>query len=141
MLPCGIIFSLISYHDREEVFSGLITWLQATFGCRLPIVQGGTISFLVPTLAILGLPTWKCPEQSILTAMTPEQRREVWTTRMCELSGAIAVSALFQLFGGKLKTFEIIIVILSNEFKNEDHNLTTCFLFDYYAILKSDFRF
>ncbi|CAG4975797.1 unnamed protein product [Colias eurytheme] len=92
--------------DRSNIIStmifvtGLITWLQATFGCRLPIVQGGTISFLVPTLAILGLPAWKCPEQATLAAMSPEERRTVWTSRMCELSGAIAVSALFQVFGG-----------------------------------------
>ncbi|XP_072931627.1 solute carrier family 23 member 2 isoform X2 [Epargyreus clarus] len=92
--------------DRSNIIStmifvtGLITWLQATFGCRLPIVQGGTISFLVPTLAILGLPMWKCPEPEKLSAMTDEERRQVWTSRMCELSGAIAVSALFQLFCG-----------------------------------------
>ena len=42
--------------------SGLITLLQSTFGCRLPIIQGGTFSFLVPTLAILALPQYKCPE-------------------------------------------------------------------------------
>ncbi|XP_026324801.1 solute carrier family 23 member 2 isoform X5 [Hyposmocoma kahamanoa] len=92
--------------DRSNIIStmifvtGLITWLQATFGCRLPIVQGGTISFLVPTLAILGLPAWKCPPADALAAMTEDQRRFVWTSRMCELSGAIAVSALFQLFLG-----------------------------------------
>ncbi|CAH0723097.1 unnamed protein product, partial [Brenthis ino] len=92
--------------DRSNIIStmifvtGLITWLQATFGCRLPIVQGGTISFLVPTLAILGLPAWKCPGSEVLAAMNAEQRREVWTSRMCELSGAIAVAALFQMFGG-----------------------------------------
>ncbi|XP_063618829.1 solute carrier family 23 member 2 [Cydia splendana] len=92
--------------DRSNIIStmifvtGLITWLQATFGCRLPIVQGGTISFLVPTLAILGLPAWRCPPTEELQAMTDEERRTVWTTRMCELSGAIAVSALFQVFLG-----------------------------------------
>ncbi|XP_004926407.1 solute carrier family 23 member 2 isoform X1 [Bombyx mori] len=92
--------------DRSNIIStmifvtGLITWLQATFGCRLPIVQGGTISFLVPTLAILNLPAWKCPEEEILVAMSTEERRQVWTSRMCELSGAIAVAALFQLFLG-----------------------------------------
>ncbi|XP_063362401.1 solute carrier family 23 member 2 [Cydia amplana] len=92
--------------DRSNIIStmifvtGLITWLQATFGCRLPIVQGGTISFLVPTLAILGLPAWRCPPTEELAAMTDEERRVVWTTRMCELSGAIAVSALFQVFLG-----------------------------------------
>ncbi|XP_014362079.2 solute carrier family 23 member 2 [Papilio machaon] len=92
--------------DRSNIIStmifvtGLITWLQCTFGCRLPIVQGGTISFLVPTLAILGLPAWRCPEPHQLEAMTELERRHVWTSRMCELSGAIAVSALFQLFCG-----------------------------------------
>ena len=29
--------------------------------CRLPIVQASTLSFLVPTFAILSLPKWKCP--------------------------------------------------------------------------------
>ena len=32
------------------------TVLQVTLGCRLPIIQGGTFSFLVPTIAILSLP-------------------------------------------------------------------------------------
>ncbi|XP_048482727.1 solute carrier family 23 member 2 [Plutella xylostella] len=92
--------------DRSNIIStmifvtGLITWLQATYGCRLPIVQGGTISFLVPTLAILGLPAWKCPADAVLDAMGDEERREVWMSRMRELSGAIAVSALAQLFLG-----------------------------------------
>ncbi|CAB3248276.1 unnamed protein product [Arctia plantaginis] len=92
--------------DRSNIIStmifvtGLVTWLQSTFGCRLPIVQGGTISFLVPTLAILNLPVWQCPKPEILAAMTEEQQRSVWTTRMCELSGAIAVSALFQVVFG-----------------------------------------
>ncbi|KAJ4442141.1 hypothetical protein ANN_12007 [Periplaneta americana] len=80
--------------------TGLVTWFQATFGCRLPIVQGGTISFLVPTLAILNLPQWRCPEPEIVDAMTPENRTELWQIRMRELSGAIAVSAIFQLLIG-----------------------------------------
>ncbi|XP_053607315.1 solute carrier family 23 member 2 isoform X1 [Plodia interpunctella] len=103
---CPALCMLDTDPDRSNIIStmifvtGLITWLQATFGCRLPIVQGGTISFLVPTLAILGLPVWKCPSYDALVAMTEEQRKAVWMTRMCELSGAIAVSALFQLFLG-----------------------------------------
>merc|ERR1712001_2228 len=44
--------------------SGIITLLQVTFGIRLPIVQGGTFSFLVPTIAILSLPANKCPAES-----------------------------------------------------------------------------
>ncbi|CAH0397742.1 unnamed protein product [Chilo suppressalis] len=92
--------------DRSNIIStmifvtGLVTWLQATFGCRLPIVQGGTISFLVPTLAILGLPAWQCPAPEVLEAMSDGERRAVWTSRMCELSGAIAVSAILQMVFG-----------------------------------------
>ncbi|XP_044732390.1 solute carrier family 23 member 1 [Chrysoperla carnea] len=80
--------------------TGLVTWFQATFGCRLPIVQGGTISFLVPTLAILSLPQWKCPPEEIIDKMNPDERTELWQIRMRELSGAIAVSAIAQMLIG-----------------------------------------
>ncbi|KYN14148.1 Solute carrier family 23 member 2, partial [Trachymyrmex cornetzi] len=83
--------------------TGLVTFIQTTIGCRLPLVQGGTISFLVPTLAILNLPQWQCPAPEVLEQMSHENRTELWQIRMRELSGAIAVSALFQViigFGG-----------------------------------------
>ncbi|XP_039281057.1 solute carrier family 23 member 2 [Nilaparvata lugens] len=80
--------------------TGIVTFFQVTFGCRLPIVQGGTISFLVPTLAILNLPRWQCPAPAVLEAMSFENRTELWQVRMRELSGAIAVSALVQVFIG-----------------------------------------
>ncbi|XP_075211901.1 solute carrier family 23 member 2 isoform X2 [Lycorma delicatula] len=80
--------------------TGIVTYFQVTFGCRLPIVQGGTISFLVPTLAILSLPKWQCPAPEILDAMSLENRTELWQVRMRELSGAISVSALLQVFIG-----------------------------------------
>ena len=35
--------------------SGIATLLQTTFGNRLPVVQGGTFSFLAPTIAICGM--------------------------------------------------------------------------------------
>ena len=37
--------------------SGITTLLQTTWGNRLPIVQGGTFSFLAPTFAICGMDT------------------------------------------------------------------------------------
>uniref|UniRef100_A0A182JHQ1 Xanthine/uracil transporter n=1 Tax=Anopheles atroparvus TaxID=41427 RepID=A0A182JHQ1_ANOAO len=80
--------------------TGLITYVQATWGCRLPIVQGGTISFLVPTLAILNLPQWKCPPADQLDAMSDSERTELWQVRMRELSGAIAVAAVSQIVLG-----------------------------------------
>ncbi|MCA9550438.1 MAG: solute carrier family 23 protein [Myxococcales bacterium] len=39
--------------------SGITTWLQTTLGNRLPIVQGGTFSFLAATFAICGMATLK----------------------------------------------------------------------------------
>ncbi|KAF7988867.1 hypothetical protein HCN44_007177 [Aphidius gifuensis] len=90
-----------SYIISTMIFvTGLVTLFQTTFGCRLPLVQGGTISFLVPTLAILNLPQWKCPSSEIMNSMTSDNRTELWQLRMRELSGAIAVSALFQVFIG-----------------------------------------
>ena len=31
-------------------------------GCRLPIVQGGTFTFIVPTLSLLSVGKMSCPE-------------------------------------------------------------------------------
>jgi solute carrier family 23 (nucleobase transporter), member 1 len=80
--------------------TGIVTLIQAIFGCRLPLVQGGTISFLVPTLAILSLEKWKCPASSEISAMTADQKEELWQVRMRELSGAIMVASLFQVVIG-----------------------------------------
>lgn len=82
--------------------SGNVTIILVTFERILHIftVQGGTISFLVPTLAILNLPQWKCPAPEIIAAMTPDDKTELWEIRMRELSGAIAVSALVQVIIG-----------------------------------------
>ena len=60
--------------------TGLVTIFQTTFGCRLPLVQGGTISFLVPTLAILNLDKWRCPED--ISSMTNEEKEDLWLIRM-----------------------------------------------------------
>lgn len=37
---------------------------------RLPIVQGATFSFLGPTIAILNLPEYKCPDASAMVNQT-----------------------------------------------------------------------
>ncbi|XP_068722796.1 solute carrier family 23 member 2-like isoform X1 [Montipora capricornis] len=84
--------------------SGLVTLLQSTFGVRLPIVQGGTFSFLTPTFAILSLPQWTCPklddaENKNSTASFLDSD-DIWKPRMREIQGAIIVSALFQIVIG-----------------------------------------
>ncbi|XP_042871312.1 solute carrier family 23 member 2-like [Penaeus japonicus] len=78
--------------------SGIITLLQTTFGCRLPIVQGGTASFIVPTIAIITTSYDAC--DALPEGMTEAERQEVWQQRMREIQGAIAVSALFQILMG-----------------------------------------
>ncbi|XP_078378704.1 solute carrier family 23 member 2-like [Oculina patagonica] len=79
--------------------SGLVTLLQSTFGVRLPIVQGGTFSFLTPTFAILSLPQWTCPkpeENGNSTESSSINNDDIWKPRMREIQGAIMISSLFQ---------------------------------------------
>ena len=80
--------------------SGIITLLQCTLGVRLPIVQGGTLAFIIPTFAILNLPEWKCPAKEEMLNMTYEQKTEVWQLRMREVQGAIIVASLFEIAVG-----------------------------------------
>ena len=83
--------------------SGLVTLIQATFGVRLPIVQGGTFSFFAPTFAILALPHNKCPENFETEGwgdMSYEDKTEEWQKRMRELQGAIIVASLSQVVIG-----------------------------------------
>ncbi|NXO55248.1 S23A1 protein, partial [Aramus guarauna] len=96
---------LTQSHLISTIFfvSGICTLLQALFGVRLPIIQGGTFAFLTPTLAMLSLPKWKCPawtqNATLVNASSPEFI-EVWQTRMREVQGAIMVASCFQIFVG-----------------------------------------
>lgn len=76
--------------------SGIITLFQSTFGTRLPIVQGGSFSYLIPALSIMSLPKWKCPDAETLVALSEDERTECWQVRMRELQGAIIFAALFE---------------------------------------------
>lgn len=100
--------------------SGVATYIQTTFGIRLPIVQGATFTFLVPTLAILSLPQWTCPSDHEIIAnrfpstdrnlsfaslwrdrsVSEEEYTEVWESRMREISGAILLSSLVEVILG-----------------------------------------
>jgi nucleobase transporter 1/2 len=65
--------------------SGITTLLQTTWGNRLPIIQGGTFSFLAPTFAICGM------------AGMAEAGFEV---RMQHVQGAIIVGAVMEIIVG-----------------------------------------
>lgn len=88
----GLIASTIIF------VSGVVTLMQTVLGVRLPIVQGGTHAFLGPILAILTL--LPCPPDEVLDALDPDQRTELWQTRMRQVQGAICVAAVFQVLIG-----------------------------------------
>ena len=48
------------------VGSGICTFLQATFGNRLPILQGGTFSFLTPTFALMATAPFICDNKKLV---------------------------------------------------------------------------
>lgn len=65
--------------------SGITTLLQTTWGNRLPIVQGGTFSFLAPAIAICGM----------------AGMAEVgWMVKMQHIQGAIIIGALAEIVAG-----------------------------------------
>lgn len=70
--------------------SGICTLLQVFLGVRLPILQGGTFAFVAPSLAMLSLPTWKCPEWTLnasqVNTSSPEFTEE-WQKRIREVMG------------------------------------------------------
>ncbi|MEM9079247.1 MAG: solute carrier family 23 protein [Verrucomicrobiota bacterium] len=65
--------------------SGISTFIQSTFGSRLPIIQGGTFSFLGPAIAI-------CSMASLADAG--------FEMRMRHVQGAIIAGAFFEIFIG-----------------------------------------
>ncbi|XP_044636083.1 solute carrier family 23 member 1-like isoform X2 [Equus asinus] len=83
--------------------SGICTLLQVFFGVRLPILQGGSFGFVAPSLAMLSLPAWKCPEWTLnasqVNASSPEFTEE-WQKRIRELQGAIMVASCVQILVG-----------------------------------------
>ncbi len=65
--------------------SGITTLLQTTFGNRLPIVQGGSFSFLAPTFAI-------CSMAALANAG--------WEVRIQHVQGAIIAGSFFEIIIG-----------------------------------------
>lgn len=80
--------------------SGICTFLQTSFGARLPIVQGSSMAFLVPILAILHLPEWECPVRNPNITLTQNEVAEIWIPRMREVQGAIIGASIIEVIIG-----------------------------------------
>ncbi len=78
--------------------SGIATLLQSTFGNRLPIIQGGTFSFLAPTIAICSM------------AGIAEAGFEV---KMQHVQGAIIAGSIFEMLIGFTGTVGLLVRFVS----------------------------
>ena len=63
----------------------------------MPIVQGGTFSFLIPTFIILKTVFPPCSEMD-LENMTEAQKEEIWQIRIREVQGSIILACLLEVF-------------------------------------------
>ena len=99
-IPVSVLEILFFFYNQIN------NWFCACHS-RLPIIQGGTFSFFVPTIAILKTNFEDC-SVAMQQNMTSSEIEEVWQVRMREIQGAIAVSAIFQVvigFTGNFSAF------------------------------------
>ncbi|XP_064079007.1 solute carrier family 23 member 1-like [Macrobrachium nipponense] len=89
----GALVSTVFFH------LGLVTLLQTTFGVRLPIVQGGCFTILVPTIVLLTTIYEPCSALPMAN-MTESEREEAWQVRIRDVQGSIAVASLLQIVVG-----------------------------------------
>ncbi|ELT90298.1 hypothetical protein CAPTEDRAFT_124038 [Capitella teleta] len=83
------------------VAAGLATLLQTTIGCRLPIVQGGSFTFVASVKSLIALQIFNAAKDGKCGKVRNRTATEaVWLPRMREVQGAILVASLFQIFIG-----------------------------------------
>ncbi|XP_048745910.2 solute carrier family 23 member 2-like [Ostrea edulis] len=87
---------------------GVATVLQCFFGVRLPIIQGGSHTFVAPVVAMMTLERFRCPEKGF--DISPGNGTNIdWTDRMREIQGNLILASMTQVFVG---SFGLIGVIL-----------------------------
>ena len=119
------------------VTGGVVTIVQTLFGLRLPILQGGTFSFLAATFAILGTDgpsglvcpvpmvegndtlstTFVKDEEGLLLFIdndnTTVNEDTLWKSRMLHLQGAILVAGLTEAFIGFIGAVGLLTKLVS----------------------------
>lgn len=71
--------------------SGLATLMQVLLGVRLPLIQGPSLSFLIPVLAIAELPGNQCPTHDQLANMTDSEYHSLWSGKLTEIQGSVMI--------------------------------------------------
>ncbi|KAL5021813.1 hypothetical protein ScPMuIL_000968 [Solemya velum] len=108
-----ILASVLCAEGRDDVRSqllgitmfmcGIATLLQTTIGIRLPIIQGGSHTFVAPIVAMMLLDKWKCPEEGIVDNQingTGANTSDVWKAPMREIQGNLMLASLVQVLVG-----------------------------------------
>ncbi|XP_072172442.1 solute carrier family 23 member 1-like [Diadema setosum] len=89
--------------STQFVVAGLQTFLQTTFGSRLPIVQGPSFAFLLPAFSLMNL-RGECPSVHVANGTNSsefsEEARTEFRARMQELSGAVLIASIFEIVVG-----------------------------------------
>ncbi|GAB1597431.1 solute carrier family 23 member 1-like [Argonauta hians] len=90
------------------VLSGIATVAQTSFGTRLPVFQGPSISYLPPLLSISRLDAWKCPPrystvysngtemEGNSTALSEHFTSEVQHKKLMIFSGSLVCASFFE---------------------------------------------
>ncbi|XP_041370464.1 solute carrier family 23 member 2-like [Gigantopelta aegis] len=74
---------------------GVATILQDTLGIRLPIIQGGSHTFIPPIAAMMALEKWRCPSEPV-----PSNTTQPWEIRMREIQGNLMLASITQVIIG-----------------------------------------
>ncbi|XP_071504484.1 solute carrier family 23 member 1-like [Diadema antillarum] len=94
-----IISKLVS---TQFVVAGIQTFLQTTFGSRLPIVQGPSFTFLLPAFSLMNV-RGDCPAvtaNATNASEIQEEEMKEFQVRIQELSGAVLVASIFEIVVG-----------------------------------------
>ncbi|ESO91989.1 hypothetical protein LOTGIDRAFT_217144 [Lottia gigantea] len=83
------------------MMSGIATLLMCTVGCRLPIFQGPSSSYIIPLLGLTNLAEWSCPNQEYLNygGRLPVPR-EIIYNQLSKLQGSLMVAGTIHLLIG-----------------------------------------
>lgn len=106
-----ILTALLCPVDEQEVraqllsitmfMCGVATVLQCFLGVRLPIIQGGSHTFVAPIVVMMSLEKFRCPEKGFDVSSTNVTHAD-WTDRMREIQGNLILASLTQVVVGSL---------------------------------------
>ncbi len=79
--------------------SGITTLLQTTWGNKLPIIQGGTFSFLGPTIAVVTMASLSndAIAASLAGVTGDDLIRQTWQIRLQHVQGAVIIGAVAEI--------------------------------------------